>query len=253
MQNWTSEAIAIANDRVQQLEDKVLPKLVQYDNSLKCFADPSFQITLRKAQISAASTDRIADYELLSELILHRVEQDADRGRRLGITKAIEIVDQVDDLALIGISLVHAILNFTPLSVVLNQGLSVLNNLYGSIIADRILPEGMTWLEHLDLLSAIRLGSRGLNKFKKFEEYIPSQLSQFFVLGIPKDSDEFRDIETGFRITAIGTSCLIPHPLLPNRMILSLPPNLDHIVINRTIKWVCRQRAIKFRPERDDA
>ena len=112
MQNWTSEAIAIANDRVQQLEDKVLPKLVQYDNSLKCFADPSFQITLRKAQISAASTDRVADYELLSELILHRVEQDADRGRRLGITKAIEIVDQVDDLALIGISLVHAILNF---------------------------------------------------------------------------------------------------------------------------------------------
>lgn len=235
MQNWTSEAIAIANDRVQQLEDKVLPKLVQYDNSLKCFADPSFQITLRKAQISAASTDRVADYELLSELILHRVEQDADRGRRLGITKAMEIVDQVDDLALIGISLVHAIMNFTPLSVVLNQGLSVLNNLYGSIIADRILPEGMTCLEHLDLLSAIRLGSRGLNKFKKFEEYIPSQLSQFFVLGIPKDSDEFRDIETGFRITAIGTSCLIPHPLLPDRMILSLPPNLDHIVINRTI------------------
>lgn len=52
MQNWTSEAIAIANDRVQQLEDKVLPKLIQHDNSLKCFADPSFQITLRKAQIS---------------------------------------------------------------------------------------------------------------------------------------------------------------------------------------------------------
>lgn len=68
MQNWTSEAIAIANDRVQQLEDKVLPKLIQHDNSLKCFADPSFQITLRKAQISAASSDRVADYELLSEL-----------------------------------------------------------------------------------------------------------------------------------------------------------------------------------------
>ena len=63
MQNWTSEAIAIANDRVQQLEDKVLPKLIQHDNSLKCFADPSFQITLRKAQISAASSDRVADYE----------------------------------------------------------------------------------------------------------------------------------------------------------------------------------------------
>ena len=180
MQNWTSEAIAIANDRVQQLEDMVLPKLIQYDNSLKFFADPSFQMTLRKAQISAASSERTADYDLLSELLLHRVEQDADRGRRLGITKAIEIVDQIEDLALIGISLVHAIVNFTPLSVVLNEGLSVLNNLYGRIISDKTLPEGMTWLEHLDLLSVIRLGSRGLNKFKSFEDYIPSLIMSNF-------------------------------------------------------------------------
>lgn len=235
MQNWTSEAIAIANDRVQQLEDKVLPKLVQYDNTLKCFADPSFQITLRKAQISAASTDRVSDYELLSELLLHRVEQDADRERRLGITKAIEIVDQVDDSALVGLSIVYALSKFSPVSVVLNEGLSVLNGLYGNILSDKSLPEGITWMEHLDLVSAIRLGSRGLNTFKKCEEYFPERLSQYFVSGIPKDSDEYRDLEASFRSVSLGTNCLIPHPLRPDHMILSIKPDIDSIVITRVV------------------
>lgn len=233
MQNWTAEAIEIANDRVQQLEDKVLPKLIQHDKSLKFFADPSFQITLRKAQISAASTERTLDYDLLSELLLHRVEQDADRGRRLGITKAIEIVDQIEDSALIGLSIIYAITKYSPVSVVLKQGLTVLNDLYGKIISGKSLPEGMSWLEHLDLLSAIRLGSKGLNTFKKCEEYFPSRFSQFFVSGIIKDSDEFRELETNFKNVKIGTNCFIPHPLRPDRMILSIQSNIDNIMINR--------------------
>lgn len=235
MQNWTSEAIAIANDRVQQLEDKVLPKLIQYDNSLKCFADPSFQITLRKAQISAASSDRVADYELLSELLLHRVEQDADKERRLGITKAIEIVDQVDDSALVGLSVVYALSKFSPVSVVLNEGLNVLNRLYAKIISDMSLPEGITWMEHLDLVSAIRLGSRGLNTFKKCEEYFPERLSQYFVSGLPKDSDEYRDLEASFKSVSLGTNCLVPHPLRLDHMILSIKPDIDSIVITRDV------------------
>lgn len=54
-------------------------------------------------------------------MLLHRVEQDADRERRLGITKAIEIVDQVDDSALVGLSVVYALSKFSPVSVVLNK------------------------------------------------------------------------------------------------------------------------------------
>ena len=49
------------------------------------------------------------------------MEQDADRERRLGITKAIEIVDQVDDSALVGLSVVYALSKFSPVSVVLNK------------------------------------------------------------------------------------------------------------------------------------
>ena len=73
------------------------------------------------------------------------------------------------------------------------------------------LPEGITWMEHMDLVSAIRLGSIGLNTFKKCEEYFPERLSQYFMSGLPKDSDEYRDLEASFRSVSLGTNCLVPH------------------------------------------
>ena len=50
-QNWTKEAIAVANERVNKLEDKLIPKMLEYDKSLKVFADPDFQFTLNSATL----------------------------------------------------------------------------------------------------------------------------------------------------------------------------------------------------------
>ena len=80
-QEWTKEAQRIAMERVQQLEEKVISKMLNYDKSLSFFADPAFQFLIRKAQITAASTERVADYDMLADLILHRVEQKEDRQR----------------------------------------------------------------------------------------------------------------------------------------------------------------------------
>lgn len=110
-----------------------------------------------------------------------------------------------------------------------------MNRLYAKIISDMSLPEGITWMEHLDLVSAIRLGSRGLNTFKKCEEYFPERLSQYFVSGLPKDSDEYRDLEASFKSVSLGTNCLVPHPLRPDHMILSIKPDIDSIVITRDV------------------
>ena len=49
---WTQKAVQIAEDRVQKLEDKVMPKMLAYDKSLHFFADPAFQFVIRKAQIT---------------------------------------------------------------------------------------------------------------------------------------------------------------------------------------------------------
>lgn len=75
---WTEEASRIVEERVGNLENKIMPKFMAYDQTLEFFSDPAFQIALGKAQVSAAASNRESDYELLSDLLLHRVEHRND-------------------------------------------------------------------------------------------------------------------------------------------------------------------------------
>ena len=127
MQNWAEQATTIAEQRVSKLEDKILSKMQSYDKELKMFSEPAFQILLRKAQISAASTDKDADYEMLSYLLLHRVHHNNNRESNLGITKAIEIVDQIDEQALVALTIVHVISVLIPITDNIDVALSKLD------------------------------------------------------------------------------------------------------------------------------
>ena len=53
-QDFTEEALRIANERVKELEDRLIPKMEAVKDGLKAFADPSFQLLLVDAQKAAA-------------------------------------------------------------------------------------------------------------------------------------------------------------------------------------------------------
>lgn len=233
-QNWSQEAIVIAEQRVHQLEDRLMPKMLAYDKSLSFFGDPAFQFTLRQAQISAASSDRESDYEMLSKLLLHRIEQGNNLNRRLGVCKAIEIVNQVTEEALVGLTMVYVVAKFTPVSNDVNEGLSVLDKLYRNIIGGNELPVNDSWMENLDLLSAIRLGVRSLNKFKKFEEFIPSKLSKYLVSGIKENSKEFSELRDEFVKNGLSDSCFVPHGLKSGFVKLCIDDDIEKIHIKAT-------------------
>lgn len=231
LQNWAFQAGAYAEARIQKLEDRVVPKMLAHDNQLRIFGDPAFQILLRKAQISAASTERDNDYEMLSDLLLHRAEQNDNRTRRLGISKAIEIVDQVDDLALIALSVVYAISKYIPVSNRLSEGLNVLNDLFMKIIDGRHLPSDPYWIDHLDLLAAVRLTPKGYQNFKKIEEYIPERLNKYFEVGLQIDSDDYKLVIEKFRSLGIPVTCIESHPLKNGYVHLTSPKEVENIVI----------------------
>lgn len=191
--NWTQEAQGIAQERVMALEDKLIPKMKQHDETLKIFGDPAFQFVLRKAQISAASSGEEKDLDILSELIVHRAEQNGNRERTLGITKAIEIIDQIPESSLIGLSTFYAIHRYVSESFDIHQGLKTLDNLYKSILNDTELPVGTQWLENLDVLSAVRMGSSGIQSFKKMEEFLSNKLA-CLPIGIERYSTEYNEI-----------------------------------------------------------
>lgn len=191
--NWTQEAQGIAQERVIALEDKLIPKMQQHDETLKIFGDPAFQFVLRKAQISAASSGEEKDLDILSELIVHRAEQNGNRERTLGITKAIEIIDQIPESSLIGLSTFYAIDRYESKSFDIHQELKTLDNLYKSILNDIELPVGTQWIENLDVLSAVRMGSSGIQSFKKMEEFLSNQLA-YLPMGIERNSQEYNEI-----------------------------------------------------------
>lgn len=230
-QELTEEAQMVAVNRVHQLEEKVMPKLLAYDKSMSFFADPSFQILLRKAQITAAASERKADYDMLAELLLHRIEQGEDRERRLGISKAIEIVDQISDDAICGLSTFYAVSSFCPNSDDFYEGLSVFNELYEKVIDNKKLPNGENWLEHLDLLSVIRLSTKGIGSFKKMKEFAPAIFSKHLISGIKEDSEEYATIKKQFEQCGISLDCFVPHPLKPGYVKLKISNNIGDIYI----------------------
>lgn len=230
---WTQEAEKIARDRVRQLEEKVMPKMLTYDQSLHFFADPSFQFLLRKAQITAALSEREADYEMLSDLLLQRLEQGENRESRLGISKAIEIIDQLSKEAVVGLAVCYATLHLIPNSENFREGLWAHDKLCEKIIGKQELPGGKKWMEHLDLLSVVRLTPISLGSFKKMKELKPEIFSKYFVSGIKEDSEEYEQIKNEFIQNNMPLTCFVPHTLKPNYVKLNVYEDVDKLVITR--------------------
>ncbi len=182
----TQEASAIAISRIEKFTTNLIPRVEKIEKDFQSFSDPSFQFELRNAQKVAACTDIDGDYELLSELLVHRIEKDDERKTKASISKAIEIVNQVDDDALCALTLMYAILTWTAVSGDITQGLKTMNDLFSSLCY-RTLPQGLQWAYHLDILNAARVSSS--EKFNKFSEIYPKTFNGYTCVGIQKGTE----------------------------------------------------------------
>jgi hypothetical protein len=231
---YTQEALEIANTRVAEFENSLLPKMENVEGALDAFSDPSFQILLLEAQKTAASTERPADYDLLSELLIHRFKKGDDRIARAGISLAVEIIDKVSDEALLGLTVAHSVSSFFPASGDVHQGLNTLNDLFGKIFYGK-LPSGQEWLDHLDILNTVRLSSFG--SLKKIQAYYSEVLSGYIDVGIEKDSESYTRAIEILDSNQLPRNILVEHSL--NKKFLRIP------VTNRAhIKSIVLQQAV---------
>ena len=191
-------------------EELLMNKVQQVDGMLEAFRDPSFQFLLVEAQKRAAASDRDADLEMLTELLVHRVEKKDDRKIKASISRAVEIVDLIDDDALCGLTLVYAINSWAATSGDISQGLNVMNNLFSSLCY-RELPTGSEWVYHLDILDAVRSSSVGT--FKKFKDYYPTMFTGYTCAGIQKDSENYSKALEVLREANLPADLLVAHEL----------------------------------------
>ena len=183
------ESGMMAQQRIEAFENIVLPRIESIEKDFASFSDPAFQVLYRKAQISAACSGRNLDYGMLSELIAHRINNKDDIKKKASIEKAVEIIDKIDEDALCGLTMVHVISHFYPVSGIISQGLSTINNLY-SKIQYMDLPSGRAeWIENIDILGAARIQS--FSSFKKFEDCLTERWNGYVCCGIKKDSQQY--------------------------------------------------------------
>lgn len=209
-QDYTQEALEVANARLSDFENSLMPKMEKIDGALEAFSDPSFQILLVNAQKTAASTERPVDYDLLSELLIHRFQRSDNRIARAGISVAVEIVDKVADDALLGLTVAHAVSSFSPISGDICEGLDVLNELFGKIIYGQ-LPSGQEWLDHLDVLNAVRLSTFG--NLKKVQQFYAELLPGYIAPGIKKDSEDVIKATEILEANSLPKNLLTEHSL----------------------------------------
>lgn len=219
-QEYTKEALEIANTRISDFENSLMPKMEKVDGALEAFSDPSFQLLLVDAQKAAASTERPADYDLLSELLVHRFKKGDNRVARAGISLAVDIVDKVSDDALLGLTVAHAVNTFLPVTGDIYQGLDVLDDLFGKVIYNQ-LPTGHEWLDHLDILNAVRLSSFG--SLKKVQQYYPEVLPGYIDVGIQKDSENLAAAMKILDDNSLPRQLLVEHSLNPEYLRIPIP------------------------------
>jgi hypothetical protein len=250
--DYSQEALEIANTRVSEFENRLMPKMEKVNGALEAFADPSFQLLLVEAQKTAASTERQADYDLLSELLIHRFEKGENRYIRAGISRAVEIVDEISDDALLGLTVSHSVANFFPVIGNVHQGLNILNDFFGKIFYGK-LPVGNDWLDHLDILDAARLNSFG--NLKKIQQYYPEMVAGYIDVGIEKKSENHDKAIEIFKSENLPQTILIEHPFnsdfvrldVPNRKqinSLSLNHQIQHNGISKNLAIPLSQEQI---------
>ena len=208
---YTQEAYRIAEERIICFENKLLPRIEEIENAIPMFADPALQVQLKNAQRAAAVSGRDEDYKLLAELIVAHIEKGYDKKNRAGIQKAIEIVGMIDNDALCALTIAHAISSYLPIQGTAKEGLKLLNRLFSRLTYEN-LPVGMDWLDHLDILGAIRVNMSG--SMKKFSDYYTVRLNGYACVGLKKQSEDYLRALDLLASINLNQDVLIDNPFL---------------------------------------
>ena len=190
IKRYSRESSSTALERINRFTTNLIPRMEKIEKNFNSLSDPSFQALLRKAQITAACTDRENDYSILSELLVHRIKNKGNVKKKASIDKAVEIIDKIDEDSLLALTVFLAMETFTPTSGNILSGLEIISKLYEKFDLEG-LPHDNLWMDNLSILGAITITPTPIGSMKKFENYFAESLSGYACAGIKKGSDEY--------------------------------------------------------------
>lgn len=183
-------ATETAQKRLDNYTDVLIPKLVKAE-VLEAFRQPEIQVLYKASEKTAICTERVSDYEMLSELLIHKIQKKENYVLSAAIEKAISEINNISEDALMVLTLIFSISTYVPVSGKTKEGLKVLNNLYGHLLEYFALPTSNDWKENLELVNAIKIYNFGTSK--RLEDYFYEVLDGYSALGLKIDSEKYND------------------------------------------------------------
>lgn len=207
-----------ARNILSEYSEKVLPKLIKAE-MIDAFNDPAIQIFFRSEQKAAICSSRENDLNILSEMLIYRINNKDSIEKKASVTKAIDVVDKISDDALIALT-VHYFLNFHPISGDILEGLKALDRILEKILENFNLPEKNNWIDNLEILGLSRINT--FSSMKRFEDIYFERLEGYCVKGIQKDTPKYEDTVAKLTENNIPINILQNHILNPNHVRLAL-------------------------------
>lgn len=225
------EAWACGSERIKELEERLLRRIAKIEGAFNIFADPAFQILLLSAQKSAVASERKTDYEMLAELLACRIEKGGSRKNRVGIAGAIEVVYNVDDDALCALTAIFFLFNFVPVISSCKEGLHVYADTFEKLLYSE-LPTGDKWLDHLDILKAIRINT--ILRLTNFNEWIQTVFDGYTAVGINKNSHNYEKALGLLASIDFDDNLLVTNDFLTDyvKLPVACKTHLEHLNIN---------------------
>ena len=199
-----------------------IPRLEKIENYISHISDPKFQFLCRDAMTSAAQTERKEDYQLLSELLACHVEKGITNKKiDSAVSRAIKIVDEVDNAALCGLTLALAIRHVIPVTGNIREGIGVLNTMYEKLLHCELPKDD--WLDHLETLGAIRF--LNIKMERTIEWFLSTALNGYVCIGIKKNSEKHKQIQEKLKKVNLSEDLLVDHECLEGYIRLPIRNN----------------------------
>ncbi|MEU8054624.1 LPO_1073/Vpar_1526 family protein [Microbispora bryophytorum] len=190
------EGYAIGEERARRLDEMIVRSAAQME-TLDAFADPAFQVLLRKAQIKAACTGGEDELALLTKLLTEKAGNPA-RRIHAPLSRAIDVIDEIDSEDLSALSALWVILRLKWNVRDFRDGLRSMDQLLATVMQD--FPSDYTCISRLDITSCIRVSSLG--SIRPWQDVYPDKLPGSFSQGIPEN----QKAETERKIREVSTA-----------------------------------------------
>ena len=229
---------AMVQERLQNFSHAMDSRISRFEENReqvqKNFCDPSTQVFYGNAQRVAVCTNRPIDFDLLSELVVQRIQQPNDnRLLNTSLSRAVEIVNQIDHGALCGLTLIYFFRYFSPNLSNCHLGLDQFAKTFEKLI-ETDLPTGLDWLDHLQVLGAVTLNP--VMAFNLTEDTIAEKMNGYSSAGIRIGSEAYLKAQELLKANGLPFSFIVQNELMEGYVKLPIAHRNDVEKLNLNVR-----------------